>query len=115
REQLERFARRHLIPYIDIGMDVHDLGCSEFLIAGQVVLSMPGGPCLRCAGLITDERVAAEANRYGAAGGRPQVVWSNGVLASTAVGIVVQLLTPWSGKPPQFIYLDYDGNCGTVT
>jgi hypothetical protein len=26
REQLERFARKHLIPYIDIGMDVHDLG-----------------------------------------------------------------------------------------
>jgi hypothetical protein len=115
REQLERFARRYLIPYIDMGMDVHDLGNGEFLIAGQVVLSMPGGPCLRCAGLITDERLAAEANRYGAAGARPQVVWSNGVLASTAVGIIVQLLTPWFRKMPQFIYLDYDGNRGTVT
>jgi len=41
REQLERFARRHLIPYIDIGMDVHDLGNKKYLIGGQVILSMP--------------------------------------------------------------------------
>lgn len=115
REELERFARRHIIPYIDIGMDVHDLGSEQFLIGGQIILSMPGKPCLRCAGLITDERLAMESNRYGAAGSRPQVVWSNGVLASTAVGIITQLLTPWFKKPPEFIYLDYDGNRGTVT
>lgn len=114
REQLERFARRHLIPYIDIGMDVHDLG-GQHLISGQVILSMPGQPCLRCCGLVTDENVAAEATRYGAAGGRPQVVWPNGVLASTAVGLAVQLLTPWFEAPPSFVYLDFDGNRGTVT
>jgi molybdopterin/thiamine biosynthesis adenylyltransferase len=67
REQLERFARRHLIPYIDIGMDVHELNNQRFLIAGQVILSIPGNPCMRCCGLITDERLAQEANRYGAA------------------------------------------------
>jgi len=53
--------------------------------------------------------------KYGAAGGRPQVVWSNGILASTAVGIITQLLTPWLNNPPDFIYLDYDGNLGTLT
>ncbi len=114
REQLERFARRHLIPYIDIGMDVHELNNKKFLIAGQVILSMPGQPCLRCCGLITDERLTQEAKRYGAAGSRPQVVWSNGVLASTAVGLVTQLLTPWFNAAPDFVYLDYDGNRGTV-
>ena len=33
RDELERFARRYLIPYIDIGMDVHDLG--ENQVPGQ--------------------------------------------------------------------------------
>ncbi len=115
REQLERFARRYLIPYIDIGMDVHDLGEKGFLISGQVILSTPGSPCLRCCGLINDDRLEAEANNYGAAGGRPQVVWSNGVLASTATGLLTQILTPWYRNPPSFVYLEYDGNKGTVS
>lgn len=115
REQLERFARRHLIPYIDIGMDVHDLGGKGFLVSGQVILSMPGSPCMRCCGYITDERLEQEAKRYGAAGSRPQVVWSNGVLASTAMGLLIQILTPWYANPPALVFLDYDGNKGTVT
>lgn len=115
REQLERFARRHLIPYIDIGMDVHDLGKQGYLVSGQVILSMPGGPCMRCSGFITDERMEQEAKKYGAAGARPQVVWSNGVLASTAVGLLTQVLTPWYSSPPSFVFLDYDGNKGTIS
>lgn len=115
REQLERFARKYLVPYLDIGMDVHKLGAKEFLVSGQIILSMPGAPCLRCCGFITDERLAEEAGRYGAAGARPQVVWANGVLASTAMGLVTQLLAPWYSKPPSFVFLDYDGNKGTVT
>ena len=115
REQLERFARRCLIPYIDIGMDVHDLGKKGFLVSGQVILSTPGAPCLRCCGFITDNRLKQEANRYGAAGGRPQVVWSNGVLASTAIGLLTQILTPWYQNPSAFVYLEYDGNKGTVS
>lgn len=115
RDELERFARRHLIPYIDIGMDVHDLGASQFLVSGQVILSTPGAPCLRCCDFITDERLEEEAKRYGAAGGRPQVVWSNGVLASTAIGLLTQILTPWYPDPPAFVYLEYDGNKGTVS
>jgi hypothetical protein len=110
-----RFARRYLIPYIDIGMDVHDLSKDGFLISGQVILSTPGSPCLRCCGLITDERLKEEAEKYGAAGSRPQVVWPNGVLASTAVGLAVQLLTPWHPNPPAFTFLEYDGNRGTVS
>lgn len=114
REQLERFARRYLIPYIDIGMDVHDLG-KGFLVSGQAILSTPGEPCLRCCGFITDDRLKREAARYGAAGGRPQVVWSNGVLASAAIGLIAQILTPWYQHPPAFVYLEYDGNKGTVS
>lgn len=114
REQLERFARRYLIPYLDIGMDVYELGKRDFLISGQVIMSMPGGPCLRCCGLVTEEKLAQETQVYGAAGGRPQVVWPNGVLASTAVGLLVQLLTPWHPKHSAFVYLEYDGNKGTL-
>lgn len=115
REQLERFCRRHLIPYIDLGMDVHAVSAGHFLVSGQVILSTPGAPCMRCCGFITDERLAQEAKKYGAAGSRPQVVWSNGVLASTAVGLLVQILTPWYPNPPSFVFLEYDGNAGTVT
>lgn len=114
RDQLERFARRHLIPYIDIGMDVHKLGKNGFLISGQVIMSMPGGPCLRCCGLVTEERLTLEAQAYGAAGGRPQVVWPNGVLASTAVGLLAQIIAPWHPKLSEFVYIEYDGNKGTM-
>lgn len=114
REQLERFARRYLIPYIDIGMDVHAIGEAGHLISGQVILSTPGNPCLRCCGLVTDERLEREAEKYGAAGARPQVVWPNGVLASTAFGLAVRLLTPWHDNVPEFVYLEYDGNKGTL-
>ena len=80
-----------------------------------VVLSSPGMPCMRCCGFITDARLTLEAEQYGAAGGRPQVVWPNGVLASTAVGLAVQIVTPWFPRPPTFTYLEYDGNRGTLT
>ena len=115
RRELEVACRRHLIPYIDIGMDVHQVGEEPPRMAGQVILSMPGGPCMFCLGFLSEERLAREAAEYGAAGPRPQVVWSNGVLASTAVGVGIELLTNWTGAPEQPVYLSYDGNTGTVT
>lgn len=116
KDELESFCRRFMIPYIDMGMDVTTLPDTwGSLVSGQVVLSTPGEPCLRCLQLITDEQLKAEARRYGAAGSRPQVVWPNGVLASTAVGLVVQLITPWMRDPPRSAYFAYDGNLGTIT
>lgn len=114
KDELDGFSRRFLIPYIDMGMDVHQLGGDKHLIAGQVVLSTAGNPCLRCLGIVTEEMLAQEARNYGAAGGKPQVVWPNGVLASTAVGLAVQILTSWHHPAPEFAYLEYDGNLGTV-
>jgi len=81
RQQLEAECRRYLIPYIDIGMDVNDSKCGYYM-SGQVILSMPGMPCMFCTGYLTDEKLGREAARYGNTGGRPQVVWANGVLAS---------------------------------
>lgn len=114
KDELDAFCRRFLIPYIDQGMDVHG-EADRHLISGQVVLSMPGRPCLRCFGIVTDDALTREGRNYGAAGGKPQVVWPNGVLASTAVGLVMQLVTPWFSTPADSGYMEYDGNLGTVT
>jgi molybdopterin/thiamine biosynthesis adenylyltransferase len=114
KDELDAFCRRFLIPYIDQGMDVHKLGDRDFLISGQVMLSAPGGPCLRCLGIVTEQALEEEARAYGDAGGKPQVVWPNGVLASSAVGIAVSLLTPWYRQTPFSRYLTYDGNTGVM-
>jgi len=109
RDELERFARRFLIPYIDLGMDVHEAE-HGFSISGQTVLSSPGGPCLWCLGILTQERIMREAGRYGKAGSRPQVVWPNGVLASLGVGLFVQLACSWHDAPQITACCEFDGN-----
>jgi hypothetical protein len=109
RDQLERLARRFLVPYIDIGMDVHRVG-ETFVVSGQVALSLPDSPCLWCMGLLTEKRLEEEARRYGDAGGKPQVIWPNGTLASTAVGIFVNLVCPWQGGFDPALLWEYDGN-----
>jgi hypothetical protein len=93
-------------------MDVHEN--EGYSMTGQVILSMPGSNCMSCYGFLTEAKLAKEAEKYGNAGGRPQVVWPNGVLASTAVGIFVDLVTGWTARPNQTIYLAYDGNFGTT-
>ena len=112
RHELEVICRRYLMHYIDIGMDVH--GDNPPVIGGQVILSSPGHPCMRCMGFLTDEKMTEEAKKYGKAGVRPQVVWPNGVLASTAVGLAVDLVTGWTRRPLSHVYLSYDGNKGTM-
>lgn len=113
KDELEGFCRRLLMPYIDQGMDVHSLN-GRYLVAGQVVLSLPGAPCLRCLGIVTDDALDDEGRNYGAAGGKPQVVWPNAVLASSAVGLFMQLVTPWQDAAPNGECLEYDGNAHTV-
>jgi len=114
RRDLEATARRYLIPYIDIGLDVHQAGTEPPIMAGQVVLSMPGSLCMHCMGVIQEQALAQEGRRYGDAGLRPQVIWANGVLASTAVGIAIDLLTDWTRKLRNPVYLQYFGNEATV-
>ena len=112
RSELEVSCRRYLAHYIDVGMDVH--GTNPPIIGGQVVQSSPGGACMRCMGYLTPARLSEEAARYGEAGARPQVVWPNGVLASTAVGLAVDLVCDWTKKRRRAEYLVYDGNKGTM-
>ncbi len=114
RDYLEAAARRFCIPYIDIGMDVTQVGADTFAVAGQMIMTRPDGPCMRCLGFITDERVTAEENRYGDAGVNPQVVWTNGTLASLAVGAFMKLITPWFDVSESYTWLELDGNTQTV-
>ncbi len=115
RRDLELDCRRYLIPYIDIGMDVRIIEPEPPRLYGQVILSMPGEPCMHCMGFLTEDNLAKEAARYGDAGVRPQVVWSNGILASTAVGIGIDVLTGWSSRKKKLIYQEYDGNGATMS
>lgn len=114
RRQLEAATRRYLIPLIDIGMDVFRAEDGSHAIAGQVILSMPGGPCMTCLGFLNERTLTREAAAYGAAGPQPQVIWANGVLASSSVGVAVDLVTDWSRSLRQTVYLSYRGTDGTV-
>lgn len=110
RDQLEAATRRFLIPYIDIGLDVHNTKNEPPRMMGQIILSMPGHSCMKCMGFLTETKLQVEAAKYGDAGERPQVVWGNGLLASTAVGIAVDLLTDWTKSLRKPIFLSYDAN-----
>lgn len=114
RMQLESACRRALIPLIDIGMDVHTIPGGLFSMAGQVILSMPGDACMTCFNFLSEEKLSEEAKKYGKVGGRPQVVWPNGVLASTAVGICIDLISGWAHMKDRKVYLSYDGGRGHV-
>lgn len=113
RMELEAFSRRFLIPYIDIGIDVHQVENEPPSLTGQVIASLPGGPCMKCLGFLTEKKLQKEAEKYGAAGHNPQVVWANGVVASKAVGFAVNLLTGWTKFLPE-VYLSYEGNLGYI-
>ncbi len=114
RHQLEVLCRRYCIPYIDIGMDVHEVAGAAPRMAGQLFLSVPGRICMHCAGILTEARLAEEAAKYGDTGGRPQVVWPNGILASSAVGVLADLVTGWTREQERNVYLSYDGNTGML-
>jgi hypothetical protein len=112
RAQLEESCRRAMIPLIDIGMDVHK--GEPYSISGQVVVSMPGKLCFKCLGFVRDKDLDEEGRKYGEAGSNPQVVWSNGVLASTAVGIFSQMLAPWCRINLGSAFIGYDGDRFTL-
>ncbi len=114
RRQLESACRRYLIPLIDIGMDVAIVRSQKPRVFGQLILSLPGYACMHCIGFLNERTLSVEAQKYGDAGSNPQVVWSNGVLASMAVGVAVDLTAGWNSAPG-LIYKSYDGNKNNFT
>lgn len=115
RDYLEGAARRFGVPYIDIGMDVVAISDGAFAVSGQMIMTKPGGPCMRCLGFLTQDRLSREENNYGHAGINPQVVWTNGTLASLAVGAFMKLVTPWFEAAEPYTWLELDGNAQTVS
>jgi molybdopterin-synthase adenylyltransferase len=114
RDELESFCRRNLIAYIDIGMDVGTSVVGHF-ICGQAILSSPNTPCLRCVGMISNDKLTQEAKMYGDVGPRAQVIWPNALLASTTVALFMQLIVPWHNQPVESAYLELDGNSNTIS
>jgi molybdopterin/thiamine biosynthesis adenylyltransferase len=96
RDDLNSFALQNRIPFIDIGAVITPpIGRLGVRVSGQVAFVLPGGPCLRCMGILTDERVEhARQIRRGYLVGEPepQVVSVNGTLASEAVTAALMLI-----------------------
>lgn len=96
RDDLNSFALEHRIPYVDIGAVITPPTAGLGVRAsGQIAIVVPGGPCLRCMGLVTDARVEEARRRrqgYLADTAEPQVVSINGTLASEAVTATMLLL-----------------------
>ncbi len=110
RDAIERLCRAAIVPYLDIGLSiVLDEAGHVAGIGGQVFTSLPGGPCMRCAEIITDERLAADREEYVAGAPEQQVVSMNGILASQAVTGAIALLTDFAPAFPMPPWLQYDG------
>lgn len=115
RVQIEAFCRANNIILIDIGMTVKQDTVENFSIMGQIVLSHPEGPCFKCYRFIDEEDLKKEADQYGDAGNRPQVIWPNAILASTAIGLGVEILTNWNNRSTKVFYKRFDGNSLLLT
>lgn len=120
RENVNAFARRYLIPLVDIGLAIVSSGERLVRADGQVAVALPDQPCLRC-WLITDAVLAHEREHRPAgydqdpdAPGEPQVVSMNGVLASEACNCVLDLLTGYSGGRRTGKFWQYDGRSGML-
>lgn len=109
RRNIENICRQAMVPYIDIGLgiDVADDG-SIRSIGGQIVTSLPGGPCLRCVEVVTDAGIIADREEYVVGAPAQQVISMNGLLASQAVNNALVLLTHYANpfKVPPIIRFD---------
>jgi len=109
RHNLEKRCRAALVPYVDIGLRIIVHKGKVTAVGGQVVTSLPGGPCLQCVRVVTNENLAADREEYVAGAPEQQVVSMNGILASQAVNTVVALMTDYGGQYRPPTYLAYDG------
>ena len=123
RDDLNRLAKRYLIPMIDIGIEITPglPGIGTILaIPGRVTKVLPNGPCLRCQGIVDDDRLEAErgGRAVGYAGTAdlpdPAVVTLNGTVASAAATEVLQIVTGFAGQRAPNCGWIYDGLAGTT-
>ncbi|MFZ1125732.1 MAG: ThiF family adenylyltransferase [Candidatus Baltobacteraceae bacterium] len=110
RKNIERICRGALVPYIDIGLkiDIDDVGRVR-AIGGQVFTSLPGGPCMWCAEILTEASLARDREEYTVGLPEQQVISLNGLLASQAVNNALSLLTGYVPDFPVRAVIRYDG------
>jgi len=101
RHEINKFARRFLIPLIDVGATIRrdETGHQLQLITGHTARVLPDGACLECEGLTSPalrekERNGREVPYWEGedAPGAPQIMSVNGVLASLAVTEVLRVV-----------------------
>jgi hypothetical protein len=111
RRNIESLCRAALVPYIDVGLKIHmaDDDVTILAIGGQIVTSLPGGPCLRCAEVVTEQSLLEDREEYLAGRPEQQVVSMNGVLASQAVNGMLSVMTGYAPDFPLPAMIAYDG------
>ncbi len=122
RDQINAFCRRHHLPLIDVGMNIRTTAEELEHAAGQVVVVLPDSSCLRCTSLLSDAALERERKERPPgydlnpdALGDPQVVSMNGVLASEACNIALDVLTGYAGGERGAAWWGYDGRRGELT
>jgi molybdopterin/thiamine biosynthesis adenylyltransferase len=120
REAINAFCRRYLIPLVDVGLTLRSRRELLVLADGQVIVSLPGRPCMRC-WFLSDAVLDKERrehppgyDRNPDAPGEPQVVSMNGVLASEASNCVLDLITGYSGGRRGAKVWQYEGRSGQL-
>ena len=122
RKEIQTFAWRYLLPYIDIGLliipETNEIGRAK-IISGQIYALIPGAACLWCSQLITKPSIDKEEGGSGptymsGSDQRAQVVSFNGTLASGAVSEVLQILTGFATRQQIPNALQFDGTLGTL-
>ena len=120
RADVNALTRRYLIPLIDIGMTIRSNGERLASANGQLIVTVPGQPCMRC-WFLTDALLANERTERPLSYdsnpdrvGDPQVVSMNGVLASEAANSVLDLITGYSNGHRRAKVWRYDGRAGEL-
>lgn len=121
RSDIQELCLRYLIPYVDIGLLItpNQDGTSGQSIGGNVITIIPGHFCMWCTGVISDKKLEDET------GGRPrsyfqgsdkqaQVVSFNGLLASSAVNEMLQLITGFAPVDDFSVFKKFNGLTGTL-
>ncbi len=118
RLDVDRFARRLLVPVVDVGVNIQVREGHVHRVGGRVNVSWPTGPCLTCMGVLTPDAVALEVDPLGYRGeGRmPEaaVAAFNATLAGLCAVEILDLLLGFRGQAPGSRYLAYDGLRGIV-
>ena len=120
RAVVNQIAYQHLVPAIDLGVQVDAVDGQVQAIAGRVQMLAPGLPCLQCGGVLDPAAVRRDfesaqeraADPYNVPETpQPAVIALNGVVASSAI---TMLMAAVAGLPMRSRGLNYNGREGII-